>query len=212
MAFSTTALVSGLSQVLAARNRGDIAGTERRREITAQEEDRARKAQLEALQARLLAAHAGYYDRSRGAGAPGRPTVAQSQAEAHRRVADVRAQQSRTAADITAARKAVPQRPALGFETPADSSAFVADSSGKAQQVADLQARADSLRQVGDSLTAAAGGRTVPRHVSSAQQQAAQARLARLQQQFQNAITQGADPVKAKAIYDRESQSITAGP
>lgn len=219
MAISAPFLVQSLSQLLAGNMRGKIAGTERAREVSMQDADRARamqvqdedralKARLQALQERLLGAHADYYDRSPGAGR----TRTQAQTQNNHNVTAVHQQIQDTNRDLSAARRAMPKRPALGFETPADSTAFSRDSSAQAQRVTDLQNRSDSLRYVGDSVVAVAGGRKAPVRANPAQQAARQAKLARLQEQYANAIARGADPAKAKAILDRESQAITAGP
>lgn len=242
MPISPTALVTGLSRVLAARQQGQIAGTERARAITNEDEDRARTATLSALQQRLFGGQVEHADTRRTqiaqsaariranpryatiADLPDEELVAEvaklevermkpgyrnrAQTEANHDVSQVNAQINSTARDLGAARRAQPKRPALGFETPSDSTAFVGDSSAGANRVRDMQQRLDSLRQVGDSLTAVAGGRTVPRRQSPAQQ----ARLTQLEQQYRNAVSQGADPAKAKAIYDSQRQAILGRP
>jgi hypothetical protein len=85
------------------------------------------------------------------------------QAEVGRRFRAVSTQIDDTARDLAAARRGAPKRPSLGFETPADSSAFARDSSAAAGRVSGLEERADSLRGVSDSLSAVLEGGAAPR-------------------------------------------------
>lgn len=82
--------------------------------------------------------------------------------EKQRQLRAVESQVDDTARDLTAARRQVPKRPMIGFSSPADSTAFAADSTAAAGRVKGLAQRADSLGLVRDALAAQLEGRPVP--------------------------------------------------
>lgn len=200
MPISGTALVSGLSRVIAAGKRGAIAGEELQRTRAEQDAERQRNATHSMLEEQLLrgnvsdTATSRAYTTSRrerisGAAAKlrqnpqykalwdlpdeelvqeagrlaierARPSYRNAQdSSAVRHLGAVERQVDDTRADLGAARRAVPKAPILGFQSPADSTKFVGDSTAAAGRVGDLQGRADSLGAVRDSLAAYLEGR-----------------------------------------------------